>query len=107
KVVLSLQHGEIPPCVHFKAINPEIRLEGSSFRIPVERQPWPPGTRIAGVSSFGFGGTNAHVVVKQGIPRPAAPGARDRPVHLLALSARTDEALRRLATRYHAWLTSR
>ncbi|MBD2256617.1 type I polyketide synthase [Pseudanabaena sp. FACHB-2040] len=67
KVVLSLQHQEIPPHLHLQELNPYISLEGTTFSIPSERQPWWVSTerRLAGVSAFGFGGTNCHVVLEE------------------------------------------
>ncbi len=67
KVVLSLQHKEIPPNLHLQTLNPHISLAGTPLSIPTARQPWSVGTerRFAGVSSFGFGGTNAHVVLEE------------------------------------------
>ncbi|NQE34725.1 type I polyketide synthase [Microcoleus asticus] len=66
KAVLSLQHGEIPPHPHLKEINPDIALEKTPFIIPTKQRPWSPQIkpRFAGVSSFGIGGTNAHVVLE-------------------------------------------
>jgi len=63
KVILSLQHREIPPHQFLKELNPHISLDSTSLEIPTQVQPWTAKTRLAGVSSFGFGGTNAHVVV--------------------------------------------
>ena len=65
KVVLALEHEEIPANLHFKELNPYIDLDGSKLKISAAPQPWLRGeeTRYAGVSSFGFGGTNAHVVL--------------------------------------------
>ena len=67
KVVLSLQHKELPPHLHLKQLNPLISFEGTPFSIPTECQPWSPGTerRLAGISGFGFGGTNCHVIVEE------------------------------------------
>lgn len=68
KVVLSLQHREIPPHLHLKQLNPYISLEGTSFSVSTECQPWdvqPKERRLAGVSAFGFGGTNAHMVLEE------------------------------------------
>ena len=64
KVVLSLQHEEIPPHLHLKKINPLISLDEIPIVVPTAPVLWPSGNgrRIAGVSSFGFSGTNAHVV---------------------------------------------
>ncbi|MFA6110155.1 MAG: SDR family NAD(P)-dependent oxidoreductase, partial [Candidatus Latescibacterota bacterium] len=97
KAILILRHGELPPHLHLRALNPAIRLEGSRFFVPTERVPWPGrGQRMAGVSSFGFGGTNAHLVIGAGdetsLPRPVQPGPR-----LLVLSAHAPAALDELA----------
>ncbi len=103
KVLLALQHEEIPPHLHLQALNPLISLDGTSLEIPREALPWPRGKapRVAGVSSFGFGGTNAHVVLEEA---PAArlkkPAAMERPRHVLALSAKSAEALTNLTRRY-------
>jgi thioester reductase-like protein len=103
KTVLVLQHEEIPPQIHLTRPNPHLALEGAPFVIPVESRPWPArdGRRIAGVSSFGFSGTNAHVVVGEAPgPEAAAPAALERPLHLYTLSAASDAALRELAGRH-------
>jgi acyl transferase domain-containing protein/NADPH:quinone reductase-like Zn-dependent oxidoreductase/acyl carrier protein/SAM-dependent methyltransferase len=100
KVVLSLNHGEIPPHLHLKELNPHISLREIPAVIPTTLRPWPRGRRVAGVSSFGFSGTNAHVVVEE----PPAPAPASRPAdlhrHLLVLSAKTEPALRTLAGRF-------
>jgi acyl transferase domain-containing protein len=106
KTVLALQHGEIPPHLHLKQLSPYISLEGTPIRIPVEREPWvtPAERRIAGVSGFGFGGANCHVVLEEA-ERPAPAGNQmDRPLHLLTLSAKSEAALLQLAERYDAYL---
>ncbi|WP_431902928.1 SDR family NAD(P)-dependent oxidoreductase [Nonomuraea sp. bgisy101] len=93
KAVLSLEKGLIPPTLHYESPNPKIDFPSSPFYVvstPVkwERNGFP---RRAGVSSFGIGGTNAHAVLEEAPPRAALP--RERPAHLLKLSARTDAAL--------------
>lgn len=107
KVVLALQHEEIPPHLHLKKLNPHISLDDSPFLIPRQRRPWPRGTgrRVAGVSSFGFGGTNAHVILEE--TSPPKPALRDfeRPLHIFTLSARSQSALKELALRYEKFLT--
>jgi natural product biosynthesis luciferase-like monooxygenase protein len=108
KTVLSLQHEEIAPHVHLKQLNEEIHLEDTPLSIPLQREPWLRGERqrFAGVSSFGFGGTNAHIVFEEA-PPPALIGKEvKRPNHLLALSAKDEEALQELAQRYEIFLTS-
>jgi acyl transferase domain-containing protein/acyl carrier protein len=95
KVVLSLQHGEIPPHLHFTALTPKVTPGLFPLVVPTRRTPWPSGggPRVAGVSSFGFGGTNAHVVLEEPPIPPTSPVAVERPRHLLLLSARSDAAL--------------
>ena len=115
KVLLSLQHEEIPQHLHLETINPYIQLEGTPLQIPTENQTWPSRSRqrIAGISSFGFGGTNAHVLISEA-PKTAntsqatstsEPNAiADRPLHLLTLSAKSNEALETLVLQYRDWL---
>ncbi|MBW3656775.1 MAG: type I polyketide synthase, partial [Gemmatimonadetes bacterium] len=100
KMVLALHHGQIPPSLHFQAPNPALELESSPFFVPTRLMPWERnGTpRRAGVSSFGIGGTNAHVVLEEA-PAPAESGDPARPLQLLVLSAKTEEALRQAAER--------
>jgi len=107
KVVLALQRRQIPPHLHFQAGNPHIDWNWP-VQVPTASTDWPEidGRRLAGVSSFGFSGTNAHVIVEAA---PAAslaapPVTLQRPTHLLALSARDDAALADLARRHEARL---
>ena len=101
KAALCVQHGEIAPHLHFKTPNPHIPWEDYRLLVPATGRKWNTGrTRIAGVSGFGFNGTNAHVIVGQA-PEPRVPQTElDRPLHLLALSAKNPEALRALAARH-------
>ncbi|MFF1832867.1 type I polyketide synthase [Streptomyces sp. NPDC058231] len=94
KTVLAVKHGVIPPSLHFTVPNPEIDFETSPFRVVTRRQDWQPQgvPRRGGVSSFGAGGTNAHVVVEQPPVRPD-PEPADLRWQLLPLSARTPTAL--------------
>ncbi|GAB3716971.1 hypothetical protein GCM10027598_27230 [Amycolatopsis oliviviridis] len=94
RAVLALEHGEIPPSINFDAPNPALTLDRTPFYVPTTARPWSRGAtpRRAGVSAFGVGGTNAHVVLQEAPTRRAAtPDARDR--QLLVLSARTGKAL--------------
>ncbi len=101
KVVLSLQKGEVPPHLHFAKPNPHIEWEKLPFAIPRTLRMWPAGKRrIAGVSSFGFTGTNAHVVLEEGPPGERRNQGGERPWQILALSAKSEAALRELAGRY-------
>jgi myxalamid-type polyketide synthase MxaC len=105
KVVLSMGHEEIPRQLHFHNLNPRISLGGAPIEIPVQTIAWPRSERprIAGVSSFGFSGTNAHVILQE------APATKesvaplkpvDRSAHLMVLSANSETALRNLALAY-------
>ncbi|MFN3647966.1 MAG: amino acid adenylation domain-containing protein [Armatimonadota bacterium] len=107
KVALALSHREIPPLVHFRRLNPHISLDGLPARIPLEPTEWVnDGPRLAGVSSFGFSGTNVHVLLEEAPPSEPAPAVLpERPLHLLGLSARTEPALRELASRYAAYFS--
>lgn len=107
KVVLSLQHQEIPPNLHFQQLNPYISLKKTTFSIPTERQSWNcSGSRLAGVSAFGFGGTNCHVIVEEAPKFKVVSNHNERPLHLLTLSAKSELALRALASKYQTYLQS-
>jgi phthiocerol/phenolphthiocerol synthesis type-I polyketide synthase E len=95
KTVLALEHGEIPPSLHFERPNPRIDFAASPVYVNAALTPWKRGAapRRAGVSSFGFGGTNAHVILEEAPEVPAGPAASFRPWHLLVLSAKTEAAL--------------
>ncbi|WP_019545173.1 type I polyketide synthase [Streptomyces sulphureus] len=94
KAVLTLEHRTIPPTLHYRTPNPLLGLEDSPFYVPAESRPWENEgrPRRAGVSSLGIGGTNAHVVLEEA-PPAARPEPAPRGAELLALSARTPEAL--------------
>jgi acyl transferase domain-containing protein/acyl-CoA synthetase (AMP-forming)/AMP-acid ligase II/acyl carrier protein len=101
KVLNCLQHNEIPGQLHFAKLNPRISLAGTRLVIPTKPQPWPRAPRrLAGVSSFGFGGTNAHIVVEEAPARSRPEGLPSRPCHILTLSARTESAVKNLAGRF-------
>ena len=97
KTALALRHREIPPSLHFEEPNPHIDFERLRLEVQRRRAPWPEhsGLALAGVSSFGFGGTNSHVVLEEAPAVPAAEtrGEADGAVHLLTLSAQRPEAL--------------
>ena len=91
--VQAIRHGMLPPTLHFKRPNPKLNLETSPFFVNTRLREWQPdgAPRRAGVSAFGVGGTNAHVVLEE------APAARSSPEdpkpQLLLLSAKTTDAL--------------
>lgn len=102
KTVLALQHEQIPGNLHFKSLNPQIDWGDCPMAIAANTSPWPRGTRprVAGVSSFGFSGTNAHLVIEES-PVPTSHGSEEnRPLHILTLSARNESALTNLEERY-------
>ncbi|MCW7538527.1 SDR family NAD(P)-dependent oxidoreductase [Aquabacterium sp. A7-Y] len=93
KAVLCLQHGMIVPHLHFQRLNPEIRIDAAQLRIPVRAQSWQgEGPRYAALSSFGFSGTNVHLVL-QSAPLPAAPPVGAEPPAGLRISAASAAAL--------------
>lgn len=94
KTVLCLQHCTIPSNLHFQTLNPNIKCNNTRLTIPVENTRWEDGTdrRCAGVSSFGFGGTNAHVILEASPPIETTEPASRRPFHLLCISGRTTTA---------------
>ncbi|AEI67810.1 hybrid non-ribosomal peptide synthetase/type I polyketide synthase [Corallococcus macrosporus] len=109
KVVLALQHRTLPPTLHYQSPNPRLELHKTPFYVVDKARPWTAaqGVLRAGLSSFGIGGTNAHLVLEEAPPVTVGqPDAQrlDRSRHLLALSARSPEALRQLAGRYRAAL---
>jgi acyl transferase domain-containing protein len=83
KIVLSLQHEEIPPHLHFNELNPFVSLKNTPLSIPTELQKWPRGEkrRLAGVSAFGFGGTNAHVILEEAPELGRGAGGQGRWKH--------------------------
>ena len=97
KTILALKHQQLPPAINFHKPNPKIEWATSPFFVNTELRPWSAETRIAGVSSFGFGGTNAHVVVSESpepIPLPL-PSTKDG--ELFVLSARSEAAVENAA----------
>ena len=102
KAVLALQHNLIPPTLHVRTLNPLIPWEKLPVQVVSCPTPWEPvnGKRIAGVSAFGFSGTNVHVVIEEAPASATFPAEAERPLHLFTLSARTETALRSLAGRF-------
>ncbi len=107
KAVLALEHGQIPAHLHFEQPSPHIRWEQLAVRVPVQLEQWhrpAKGRRIAGVSSFGFSGTNAHIVLEEAPEQAVREGGPDRGWHLLPVSARSEGALKEQCGRYAEWL---
>ena len=109
KVILSLQNKLIPPLIGFEQANDFINFEKSRLTVVDALKAWPRhgDARTAGVSAFGFGGTNAHVVVEEAPARRRAVREKNMRSHyLLPLSAKSPAALRAIAGRYAAFLSS-
>ena len=106
KTAISLHHRTRVPLLHFQRANPRLDLENTPFYIQRELQDWTPGTTPlrAGVSAFGMGGTNTHLVLEQAPAAPPSPSRWTR--HLLILSARTEPALDRSAANLAGYLAA-
>ncbi|MET9000823.1 SDR family NAD(P)-dependent oxidoreductase [Amycolatopsis sp. NPDC004169] len=104
KVVLAMTHRRLPPSLHFREPNPRIDFTG--LRVVASGTDWPryPGTARAGVSAFGFGGTNAHVVVEEWPSAAFPPRAGAAGPQVFALSARSAEVLHARAEQLADWL---
>jgi myxalamid-type polyketide synthase MxaB len=124
KAALALTHRQIPGNLHFTRLNRYIKLDGTAMAIATQCRPWAAaatGRRVAGVSSFGFGGTNAHLLLTEapaaaagqalsgpGVAEPArGPAPAERPQHLLTLRAKSPQALRELAAVWAACFRER
>ncbi|HEY8371301.1 MAG TPA: amino acid adenylation domain-containing protein [Pseudonocardiaceae bacterium] len=101
KAVLCLEHRTLVPTLHYRTPNPRIDLEHSPFHVNTECRPWTgvDGVLRAGISSFGIGGTNAHVVLEAAPSVPPSGRRSDRAHQLLVVSGRTPEAVRRQSRR--------
>ncbi len=96
KALLAMHHAAVPPSLFFARPNAHIRFEDTPFRVQTALAPWPADRPLAAVSSFGFSGTNAHVVVSPPPSRPAL-GETRLAIWPIALSAPSEPALRRWA----------
>ncbi|MFJ8106832.1 SDR family NAD(P)-dependent oxidoreductase [Streptomyces sp. NPDC096132] len=116
KTALSLQHGRIPASLHFHSPNPHIDFAELGLRVVTEPTPWPTNgdrPRRAGVSAFGFGGTNAHAVLEQAPPNAADPARPSRAdgeegdhPHILVVSARSSDRLADVAASLSRWVAA-
>ncbi|MBF0450305.1 MAG: type I polyketide synthase [Candidatus Magnetomorum sp.] len=123
KTILALQHQEIPPHLHFQHPNPHVLWDELPIKVATERIPWQSMNekKIAGISSFGYSGTNAHFVVEEFRNQTSMEetqhtdsdiellnvkpiAATPSPLHILTLSAKTENALKELAGRYDHYL---
>ncbi|MFI6514344.1 SDR family NAD(P)-dependent oxidoreductase [Spirillospora sp. NPDC050679] len=106
KAVLALHHGVIPPSAHYKEPNPHIPFDDLRLRVVAEETPWPERGRPAraGVSGFGFGGTNAHVVLEAAPAPRAAAAPADGTLRTFPLSDTTADRVRDHAALLAEWL---
>ncbi len=105
KTALALYHEQLPATLHFTKPNPQLDFSKTPFEVNAELRPWKRGEqpRYAGVSSFGLGGTNAHIILEEAPKRTAEPQfGRITPQNwdLAVLSAKTDDALERLVDKF-------
>ncbi|MEO8496545.1 MAG: type I polyketide synthase, partial [Planctomycetota bacterium] len=102
KVVLALQHRCIPPHLHLQNPNPYIMWDDLPIVVPRDGCEWSArqGRRIAGVSAFGFSGTNAHLILEEAPDVPASKPTKERSHHLLTLSAKSEQGLLDLTKTY-------
>jgi acyl transferase domain-containing protein/NADPH:quinone reductase-like Zn-dependent oxidoreductase/acyl carrier protein len=112
KTALSLNKRMIPPHLHFKKANPKINFESLSLKVPLVLQPYPADKKaMVSINSFGYGGTNGHMVVEEP-PRDylasIAPNGQDvsRAQYLFPVSAKSENALKGICRKYAAFLKS-
>jgi len=111
KVLLCLKHKKVPPHLHLQNLNPRINLESIPAKIPLEVTEWETETRIAAVSSFSMSGTNVHLIVQEAPPilnarrNVESPSSR-KPLHMIGISAKSDEALEALCQKYISFFRS-
>ena len=116
KAALSVHHASIAPNLHLRRLNPELELDGGRLFVPTEPAAWPQdhATRYAAVSSFGAGGTNAHVILGSAPPRPepdtgivaGAGDELDGALVLVPISAATADALKPMAAAFRDMLAA-
>jgi amino acid adenylation domain-containing protein len=115
KAILALKHKLLPPSLHFEQPNPQIDFANSPFYVNTELCEWKTDgiPRRAGVSSFGIGGTNAHIVLEEAAEeiqnlkfKIQKEDVTERPLHLLTLSAKSEQALEELTLKYQEYLAN-
>jgi len=106
KAAKALEQTILPPSLHFENENPKINFDRTPFYVNTQTAPWPDqvGPRHAGVSSFGIGGTNAHIVLSEAPAQTIA--GRSRPWRIITLSAKTETALETMTAQLHDYLNT-
>src|ERR1700761_2981491 len=106
KTVLSMNHGYIPPHLHFTALTPNAGAGASKFTIAADGMPWPAvdRPRRAGVSSFGVSGTNAHVVVEQALTSEPVAAQPEPAISTLVISGKTPARIGPIAAMLADWM---
>ncbi len=110
KTVLACEHHQIPPHLHLKQLTPHVRWDELRLTVPQKLIDWAAGsgtgqdTRIAAVSSFGYSGTNAHVVIEEAPSPDIARRETGWPVQILTASAKTKTALQDVVRQYRGYL---
>ncbi|WP_150246456.1 type I polyketide synthase, partial [Nocardiopsis quinghaiensis] len=102
KIILAMRHKTIPPTLHLNRPNPALTLETTPFYTTTQPTPWhtPPNTpRRAGLSAFGMGGVNAHIILQEP-PTTTPPTPLPQQAHLLKITATTQNTVRHLAQDY-------
>lgn len=96
KLIMALKHKKMPPSLHIKTPNPQLNLPGTAFRLLTEPKAWDTpeqSARRGAINSFGFGGTNCHMVVEEATNYAPVSERQQKPLNLLCLSARTQDEL--------------
>lgn len=104
KTSLALYNNEIPKHLNFKKLNPEILIEGTPVSVADNNIEWKNKNRIAGVSSFGFGGTNAHIILKNA-PDTSRSVSKSKPHNIITLSAKNKSVLNQIVSDYETYLS--
>jgi len=108
KVLLALKHRELPSNIHFNTINPSINLKNTKFKILSESRKWNDQKVLkAGISSFGFGGSNAHIVVSESPIVQKTQDSNELETHLFVLSANSKKSLDNIKTSFIKYLKNK